>query len=84
MLPVRAHHLAHIGPLGGEVASEAGTPRPGALDTDGDDVAVATNPAPQLPIADGGRRERGGTEQASRVVERSGDVDVLVSVDAAG
>ena len=40
VLTVRAHHLTHIDTLRGEVAGHAGTPRPGALDPDRDDVAV--------------------------------------------
>ena len=83
MLPVRAGHLEHRDILNSEVPGQTRTPRPGAFDTDGDDLTQGAQPSQQLPIAGRRRRERFGAEHPPDLVERSSDVDVLVRVDAA-
>jgi hypothetical protein len=83
MLPVRAHHLTHIDTLSAEVAGQAGTPGAGPLDADRDDVAMAAQPSPQLPVASRGRWERSRAEQTAYLVERGCNVNVLVRVDTA-
>ena len=84
MLTVRAGHLDHRHPVGGEEPGQAGAPRPGALDTDRDDVTERPQPPQQPPIASRGRRELFGAEHPADLVERGRDVGVLVRVDAAG
>ena len=84
MLPVRARHLDHRDILSGEVTGQARTPRAGAFDTDRDDLTEGAQPAQQLPVAGRGRRELCGAEHPAEIVERGGEVGVLVGVDTAG
>jgi hypothetical protein len=68
----------------GEVAGEAGAVAARALDPDPLHAAEAAEPAGESGVAGGGGRERLDAEQAADLVERSGDVNVQVGVNAAG
>ena len=82
--PVGPVDLDHPVTLATQVAGDARAIRGGALDTEGQDVAVARRPAFQLL----GTGTVGGhgqlTEPAAQLIERDRDVDVLVGVDADG
>jgi len=80
-LTVRSVHLQHVEPAGPEVPAQSRSPGAGALDADGEDLAVAGDPAGQAPVAVGGRRERPRVEQPAELVEHGSDVEVFVGVD---
>ena len=77
---VRPVHLDDVDVLAGEVAGQADAEAAGALDADAVDGAEAAEPGEQLAVAGRG----GGEALGAELVERGGDVDVAVGVDAAG
>jgi len=82
-LPVRPTHLDDDDSGRLEVARKAGSPRPGPLDSDRRHVTERREPRSQLAIPATRRRELGVAEMPAQLVERRGDMDILVGVHAA-
>jgi hypothetical protein len=66
-----------------QVPRQAGAPGAGPLDADSVDDPEPSEPVEELGVAGRGGRERCDAELGASLVESSGDVDVLVGVDAA-
>jgi len=83
-LPVGPVDLHDLVVVGGEPAGQPGGVAAGALDPKPLHLAKALRPALQLVVAAQGRGRLGGTQDAAELVDRGGDVDVLVAVDPDG
>ena len=69
--------------LATEVAGEGGAVAAGPLHTDLVELPKREQPSVELPVAGEGGRERLGAQDPPELVERRGDVQVLMGVNAA-
>ena len=81
---VRAVDLDHLDPSGHHRPRQPGAIGAGAFDPDPGHRPEALEPVEQLGVAGRCRRERRGPQQGAELVERGGDVNVRVGVDAPG
>jgi hypothetical protein len=83
-LPVRASDLDDVNALRSEVPSQRGAVAAGALDANDLHLPEAAEPPEHLPVAGRSGHERLRAQDPADLVERGRDMQVLVSVDAAG
>lgn len=82
-LTVRAADLHNLDVFAGEVASKPGAVASRPFDSHLDELAEATHPAQQPPVARGCRWPRRHVEDPAGLVHDGGDVEVLVGIHAA-
>ena len=82
-MPVRSVDLDHVDVSVHQVAGQAGAVGAGAFDADLVDRPEPTQPHDEVVVARSGGGELVGVQQGAPFVERSDNMDVAVSVDAA-